>query len=119
MGTMTNQKSHIVAFRIDDDLMARIDADCKQFSVPRAPWLRGIVSSHYCGSDDEALTSRLDELAGSTSQLSLAVTDLRQELLQLRQDLRRVLWSLLMNIGAIDARQANKLVTKALGQETE
>jgi hypothetical protein len=106
---MSARQSHIVAFRVDDELLRLIDSDCKDFSVSRGPWVRGIIAKHYMSSRHDELAARLDEVTSTLRELGGLIAS--------RAQLRRVFVAILIELGAMDAQEAKRRAAKAFSKE--
>ena len=61
MSNRTANSSNTIAFRAKDELLKKLDSDCRRLGISRGELVRAIVSLHY-DTQPEALRDDLDKL---------------------------------------------------------
>ncbi len=87
-------KSSTIAFRLQADLLEKVDADCKRLKVSRGALVRAIVEAHY----ESEPTALAEDMRRISSRLRLV-----------HRNQARTLVALLMSIGKLSLEEAKHI----------
>lgn len=63
-----------ISFRVDEDVLRRIEDECKPYGISRGDWVRGVVISRLHAADQTELLAQLEHLIGGVSELHVLVS---------------------------------------------
>lgn len=99
------RRTQTVSFRADEDTLRLLDERRKPFGVSRGDWVRGIVQTQLFSERGQADLTQLDALAAQQSEIADGVG-------KLHTSMARLLFSMLTQVGEIDAEAAREIVRK-------
>ena len=91
-----------ISFRVDDDLLRRIDEVSKSFGISRGDWVRGVIIARLHESDHSELLAQLEHIA-TVLQEQVAANA------KLKDVQERSLVAILRHVGRLEADEVRQI----------